>query len=127
MPDGHLAGQRREIAFRENARDQAEVLFHHDGLAVAGRDACRFLAAVLQRLQAEVGDTRGVALGCPHTKDRALVFGRVVVEEGIWDAGEKVVVAHDAPLKPDGLLERGDAAARDGDLLPLVLARDGNL
>jgi len=55
-PDRDVALQRVQRGLVENLRDQAHVLEHHDLVAVADRDPRRLLAAVLQRVEAEVGE-----------------------------------------------------------------------
>ena len=56
MADGEVAGQLLELAAREDVGDEALLLPLMEPLAVGGDDAGRFLPAVLQRVQAEVGD-----------------------------------------------------------------------
>ena len=56
MPDGDVALHRGQRLLIENLADQAEVLEHQHLRAVGDGDARRFLAAVLQRIQAVVGE-----------------------------------------------------------------------
>ena len=63
-----------EIALGKDLRHQAEVLHHHEGVAVGHRDAGRLLAAMLQCMQAEVRETRYVFTVCPHAENAALLL-----------------------------------------------------
>ena len=64
-PIGEVAAQRAQVRLVEDLGDQAHVLVDEDLLAVADRDAGRLLAAVLQGVEAEVGELGdlGVASG----------------------------------------------------------------
>ena len=72
----------------EIARDMAHRAVGVEFLAVEGGDACGFLAAVLQGVQAQ-RDDRGGAVGAMNTKDAALLAEFVVVE--------RVCGEHDGP------------------------------
>ena len=82
MADGDVAGERVEVALLEDPRDEPEVLGDGDGVAVADRDAGRLLAAVLQRVQAEVGEAGDVLARRVHAEDAAGLFGTVGTVEG---------------------------------------------
>jgi hypothetical protein len=56
VPDRDVAAERIEHRCVEDLRHQAHVLEHDDPGAVADRDPGRLLAAVLQRVQAEIGE-----------------------------------------------------------------------
>ena len=75
MADGHVAGQRVEVALLEDAGDQAEVLGDRDRLVVADSNTGRLLAAVLQRVQPEVRQTGDVLAGCVDAKNSAGFLG----------------------------------------------------
>ncbi len=91
VADREVAAQRAEVALVEDLRDQAHVLVDQDLRAVAHRDAGRLLAAVLQRVEAEVGQLGDLGLGAgavggPDAEDpagvlRALLAGNQVVSE----------------------------------------------
>ena len=66
----------------EDLGDQAHLLVHHDAAAVADRDAGRFLAAVLQRVQAEVSELGDVFVRGPDTEHAARVTWRPVFGKG---------------------------------------------
>ena len=84
---GELAGERGKVGIGKDLVDEAEVFADHHRAAVAHRDARRFLAAMLQRLQTEIRETRDVAVGCPHAKDAALFMEGVVGGGGDGGAG----------------------------------------
>ncbi len=54
MSDRQVALERGEATLVEHLGDEPHVLDHGDRLAVADRDARRFLAAVLQGVEAQV-------------------------------------------------------------------------
>ena len=56
VADGEVTLERREPTLVEHLRDQAHVLRHGDGLAVAHRDPGRLLAPVLEGVEAQVGE-----------------------------------------------------------------------
>jgi len=56
MADGKVPAQGLEMGLVEDLGDQAHVLVDQDLRAVADSDAGRLLAAVLQRIEAEVGE-----------------------------------------------------------------------
>ena len=56
MADGEVAVERNEVALVEDLGDEAHVLDHGDGLAVAHRDTSRLLPAVLEGVEAEIGE-----------------------------------------------------------------------
>ena len=57
------AGQALDhLAAREGVADEAQAALGMEALAVEGDDAGRFLAAMLQRVQAERGDRGGVGM-----------------------------------------------------------------
>ena len=60
VADGHAAGELGEDVVGKDLRDQAHALDVGEVLAVGGGDAGRFLAAVLQGVEAEIGLARGV-------------------------------------------------------------------
>jgi hypothetical protein len=47
--------------------------------ALAGGDPGRLLAAVLQRVEAEVGEAGDIVPGCVYTEDAAFLARRVVI------------------------------------------------
>ena len=109
MGDRQLAAQARQPALVEDRADHPEVLVEHQLLAVADRQPGRFLAAVLEREQAERGDRRGLGrladpAGRPRTRRTS---ASALPAEG---AGEPVVPGVAEVAERD--LERvGDAAA----------------
>src|SRR5690349_13032579 len=77
-----LPGQGGQGGLVEDLGDQAHLLVHHDAAAVADRDAGRFLAAVLERVQAEVGELGDVLVRGPDTEHAARVSWRPVLGKG---------------------------------------------
>ena len=70
MADGDMAGQAAERHLVEDLRDEPEFFVDDDALAVAHRDAGRFLAAVLQRVKPvirELGDLLAAREGAEDT------------------------------------------------------------
>ncbi len=79
VADGAGAGQRGDHpGVAEIVADQAEAALLVEAVAVIADDAGGFLAAVLQRVQAERGDGRGVD-DVPDAEDAALLVQLVVV------------------------------------------------
>src|SRR5690606_9944011 len=69
-----------------------------DLLAVGRRDARRLLAAVLQRVEPEVGELGDLLTGCPDTEDAALVLRALVVR--IELVRQSSVAARHVPIVP---------------------------
>ncbi len=90
MADGRRAGQALDhLAAGEVVADQAHPPLGMESLAVEGDDAGRFLAAVLEGVQAERGDRGGVRMA-EDAEDAALLAQPVAVkvEPGIaWSFG----------------------------------------
>src|SRR5262249_40090384 len=59
---GGGAGRRLKRVAAEHVRHPAKGLPHVEGVAVGGRDARRFLAAVLERVEPEVRDVGGLGV-----------------------------------------------------------------
>ena len=74
MPDRDVALQGGESGLVEDLADQAEVLVDEHERAVADRDAGGFLAAVLQRVEAEVGELGDLLARRPDAEDAARVL-----------------------------------------------------
>ena len=79
MADREVALERLERGLVEDLGDQAHVLVDQDLAAVADRDAGRLLAAVLERVEAEVGELGDVLAGGPDAEDAAGVLGSAVL------------------------------------------------
>ena len=76
VADGHVAGKLGEHIVGEDFRDQAHALDVGEMLAVGGGDAGRFLAAMLQGVEAEIGFARGVGMAVDG--DDAAFFAQFV-------------------------------------------------
>ena len=80
MADGRAAGQpAHDVVAVEVAGDMAHRAVRVEMLAVEAGDARRFLAAVLERVQAERDEARRI-VGTPDAEDAALLAQLVVVE-----------------------------------------------
>ena len=85
VADRRGAGQRRDHPrVAEIVADQAQAAMRMEVVAVEADDAGRFLAAVLQRVQAERGHRGGVG-HLPDAEDAALLVELVVAREVVAD------------------------------------------
>ena len=96
VADGEVALERLQRRLVEDLRDQAHVLVDQDLPAVADRDAGRLLAAVLQGVEAVVGQLGDVLTGRPDPEHAAGVLRTEVL--GVECGGELAV----APGPPTG-------------------------
>ena len=85
VADRPVAGERLEPALREHVVHEAHALLEAERLPVARHDARRLLAAVLQRVEAHVGEVRGLRVA-EDTEEAAVVVEVIVARAG--DAGE---------------------------------------
>ncbi len=83
----------RQSTLVEDLGHEAHVLGDGDGLPVAGRDPGRFLAPVLERVQAQVGQVRDRLSGRVDAEHAARVAGAGAVRSGF----HPVPVSHEAP------------------------------
>ena len=79
VADGHRAGERAQLRLVEDLRDEAEVAQGHDVAVLARGDPGRLLAAVLERVQREVGEAGDVGLRGVHPEDATLVARSVAI------------------------------------------------
>ena len=79
VADRHVALQRPQLLLVEDLGDEAGVAQGGDVAALAGRDPGRLLAAVLQRVEPEVGEAGDVVAGRVYAEDAALVTRPVAV------------------------------------------------
>src|SRR5690606_4766953 len=96
VPDGDAAPERLQRPVVEDLRDQAHVLVDEDLVAVGRRDTGRLLSAVLQRVQAEVGQPGDILAGCPDTEDTAFVLRAFLSGKEVM--GEPSVAACHGPM-----------------------------
>ena len=89
VADGHVAGQLGEHVVGEDLRNQAHALDVGQMLAVGRGDAGRFLPAMLQRVEAEVGLARGVGMAVDG--DDAAFFVQLVADRRAVDRGSRIV------------------------------------
>ena len=89
-----LALERAQLLLVEDLVDEALVAHGHDVAVLGGRDAGRLLAAVLERVEREVGQPRDLVLRREYAEDAALVTGSFAsVEEGVLVHGRRATVA----------------------------------
>ena len=81
MTHRDVAAERGQGGLVEDLGDQPHLLVHHDAAAVADRDARGLLPAVLQRVQAVVGELGHVLVRGPDTEHAAGVSWRPVLGE----------------------------------------------
>ena len=85
VSDRHLARERLQAPLVEHLGDEAHVALGGDVTALRGRDAGRFLAAVLERVEREVGEPGDVLLRCVDAEHAALVARAVTIRGfGRW-------------------------------------------
>ncbi len=78
MADGDVALHRGQRLLIEDLADQAEVLEHEDLRTVGDGDARRFLAAVLKRVQAVVGEFGDLFARRPDAEYATLFAGFLI-------------------------------------------------
>ena len=88
VADGHGAGQLGEHVVGEDFRDQAHALDVGQMLAVGGGDAGRFLAAMLQGVEAEIGLAGGVGMAVDG--DDAAFFVELVGAAATAEQGQRL-------------------------------------
>ncbi len=88
MPDGDVALHGRQRLLVEHLADQAQVLEDQHLGAVGDGDTGGFLAAVLQRVQAVVGEFGDFLARGPDPEYAAFFAGRVQVLHGFLDGHE---------------------------------------
>ena len=71
VADRELAVQAGQVLLVEHLRDEAEVAQRREAAVLGDGDPGRLLAAVLERVQAEVGEPRDVAAGGVDAEDAA--------------------------------------------------------
>jgi len=74
-----VPGQGVQRGLVEDLRDEAHVLVDQQLLAVGGGDARRFLAAVLQGVEPEVGELGDLFTRSPDPEDAASVLGALLI------------------------------------------------
>ena len=91
VADGHAALERAQLLLVEDLVDEALVAHRHDVAVLGGRDAGGLLAAVLERVEREVGEPGDLLLRREYAEDAALVTGSFAgVEEGVLVHGRRV-------------------------------------
>ena len=98
VADGEVAAQAAQRRLVEDLADQPEVLVDHDRRAVGDRDPGRLLTAVLQRVQAEIGQLRDLLPRRPDAEDAAGVLG--AGEVGVEVVRQPSITAGHVPTVP---------------------------
>ena len=101
VADRQVALERVERRLVEDLGHQSHVLVDQDLPAVADRDAGRLLPAVLQGVEAEVGELGDVLAGGPDAEDAARVLGAAILRV------EVVVEPTVAPTPPRSWMAAG--------------------
>ena len=109
MADREVALERGERGLVEDLRDQAHVLVDQDLAAVAHRDAGGLLAAVLEGVEAEVGQLGDVLARRPDAEDAAGVLRALVV--GVECCGQPTVATR---ARPAGLVHGAESTGASG-------------
>ena len=108
MPDRDVAFHGRQRLLVEYLADQAEILEHQHLRSVCDGDAGGLLAAVLQRVEAVVGEFGDFFAGGPYAEYTAFFAGRILV--GQWLLGGHGAAA---PWGADGdITESTEATAK---------------
>ena len=105
-------GERPQLLLVEHLGDQAELAQGGDVPALAGRDPGRLLAAVLERVEAEVGEAGDVAAGRVHAEDPALVARAIAIVVNERRLDQRVTQVGEVS-QPLGSGASGRTAARD--------------
>ena len=83
VTDRDVPVQRIQRRFVEDLRDQAHVLVDEDLATIRGRDPCRLLPAMLERVEAEVGQLGDLLAGRPHPENSAGILWALLRWENV--------------------------------------------
>ena len=124
MPDREVSAQRGQRPLVEDLGHQPHVLVDEDRAPVGGRDAGRLLPAVLQRVEAVVGELGDLLAGSPDAEDpagvlRALLAGKEVVRQLSVAACHVRSVSHRAEASVAAFQQDGEDG---GDAAPSTQA-----
>ena len=86
VADRHVAVERPQLLLVEDLGDEPGVAQRGDVAALAGGDPGRLLAAVLERVEGEVGEPGDVVARRVHAEHAALVARAVAVGNAVWIA-----------------------------------------
>src|SRR5689334_8886971 len=100
VADRALAGELRQLVRAEGVLDEPHRAMREELLAVARDDPRGLLPAMLERVQSEVGDVRGLGVAVDR-EDAALVV-EVVVLRGCAGRGGPWIEDREAPLHAPG-------------------------
>ena len=81
VADRHVAVERAQLLLVEDLRDEPGLAQGRDVAALAARDPGRLLAAVLERVEREVGETGDIVAGRVDAEHPALVARAVAVRK----------------------------------------------
>src|SRR5262249_8313592 len=90
VADRHVALQRLQLLLVEDLGDESRVAQSGDVAALAGGDPGRLLAAVLECVEAEVGQPGDVMAGRVYAEDAALVARSIAVGEPLVGSQKRV-------------------------------------
>ena len=88
VADRHVALQRPQLLLVEDLGHQPGVAHRGDVAALAGGDPGRLLAAVLQRVEAEVGEPGDIVPGGVDAEDPAFIAGAIAVGREPLEGGQ---------------------------------------
>ena len=100
VADGDVAVKLGQSAFVKDLRDQAHFFIPFDLLTVGNHDSGGFLAPVLEREEAEIGQTGDIFPRRIDAEDAALLAGRVIVQAPGRRVGWCFCVEHTAGIIP---------------------------
>src|SRR5450759_4776818 len=98
VANGQMALERAQAGLVEDLRDQTHVLVDHQPTTIAGRDAGRLLAAMLQGIEPEVGQLGDVLAGGPDSEDPTGVLGCLLARKKVM--GQSPIAACHVPQSP---------------------------
>src|SRR5712675_2424699 len=112
MSERCVAGKPRKHVGLKNIRDQAETFFKMQFPAVARDDARRFLSAMLQRVEAQIGHLRGLGMA-EDSAHAAVIVETIVVylNQTAHSAFRKSVSRRSLSIAPDHTSATGGISA----------------
>ena len=113
VADREVALERAQAALVEDLGDQAHVLVDQEARAVTGGDARRLLAAVLQRVEAEVGELGDLLAGSPDPEDAAGILRGLLTGDEVM-CQSSVAACHVPQSPTPGSGDRPPAGTRRG-------------
>jgi hypothetical protein len=81
VADRHVAFKRPQLLLVEDLADEAGIAQGRDMPALAGGDARGLLAAVLKRVEGEIGQAGDIVSGRVYAEDAALIAWPIAVDQ----------------------------------------------